>query len=383
MRELNVGMLGFGFMGRAHSYGYINLPLVYDPVPVRSRLHSVCTSSRDTAERARALLSFEVACTDYREITESPDIDIVHVCTPNKYHKEALLSAMAHGKHIYCDKPLVVDAAEADEVARALPAYEGIAQMVFHNRFFPATLEAKRLVEEGFLGRPLSLRAGYLHSGNVDPEAPLKWKLSRDMGGGVIADLGSHVLDLIVHLVGDFEAIWCATGIAYEDRPAADGSGRRLPVEAEDAAFMVVRVGGGGLGTIEASKIATGALDELRFEIHGENGAIRFNLMRPNWLEIYESSKAKGRLGWQVLDTVQSYPKPAASFPSSKASIGWLRAHMASLHNFLDAVARGVPAEPGLQQGIYIQRVMEAAKISDKRGGWVDLRQSRFERPRS
>jgi predicted dehydrogenase len=276
---------------------------------------------------------------------------------------------------------LVVDAAEADEVARALPAYKGIAQIVFHNRFFPATLEAKRLEEEGFLGRPLSLRASYLHSGNVDPEAPLKWKLSRDMGGGVIADLGSHVLDLIVHLVGHFEAIWCATGIAYKDRPAADGSGRRLPVEAEDAALMVVRVGGGGLGTIEASKIATGALDELRFEIHGEKGAMRFNLMRPNWLEIYENSKGKGPLGWQVLDTVQFYAKPAASFPSPKASIGWLRAHMASLHNFLDAVARGVPAEPGLEQGIYIQRVMEAAKISDRTGGWVDLGQSRFGRP--
>jgi len=382
MRELNVGILGFGFMGRAHTYGYINLPLFYDPVPVRTRLHSVCTSRRETAERARALLGFERACMDYRDITENPDIDIVHICTPNKFHKEALLSAMAHGKHIYCDKPLVVDAAEADEVGRAIPAYKGIAQIVFHNRFFPATLQARRLVEKGFLGQLLSLRAAYLHSGSVDPGAPLKWKLSRDMGGGVIADLGSHVLDLVNYLVGGFEAIWCATQIAYKDRPAADGSGRRVPVEAEDAAFIVVRLAGGGLGVIEASKIATGTLDELRFEIHGQKGALRFNLMRPNWLEIYENGKAKGSVGWQALDTVQFYPKPAASFPSPKASIGWLRAHMACLHNFLDAVARGEPAEPGLQQGVYIQRVMEAAKISDETGGWVDLTQSSFMRHR-
>jgi len=383
MKELNVGMLGFGFMGRAHAYGYLNLPLFYDPVPLRARLHSVCTSSQDTAERARALLGFETACTDYREITENPQVDIVHICTPNKFHKEALLSAMAHGKHIYCEKPLVVDAAEADEVERALPRYQGVAQIVFHNRFFPATLQARRLVEEGFLGRPLSLRAAYLHSGSADPDAPLKWKLSREMGGGVIADLGSHVLDLVNHLVGDFEAIWCATDVAYKDRPAADGSGRRVPVEAEDAALMVVRVSGGGLGVIEASKIATGALDELRFEIHGEKGAMRFNLMRPNWLEVYDNSKADGLRGWQALDTVQSYPKPAVSFPSPKASIGWLRAHLASLHNFLAAVARGEPVEPGLQQAIYVQRVMEAARISDKTGAWVDLGRSPFMRHRS
>jgi predicted dehydrogenase len=371
MKELNVGILGFGFMGRAHAYGYLNLPLFYDPVPLRARLHSVCTSHRETAERARALLNFERACTDYREITEDPEIGIVHICTPNKFHKEALLSAMAHGKHIYCDKPLVVNAAEADEIARALPGYGGIAQMAFHNRFFPATLRARELVEEGFLGKVLSFRAAYLHSGSADPEAPLKWKLSREMGGGVILDLGSHALDLMDHLVGGFESIWCATAIAYADRPAADGSGR-VPVETEDAALMAIRLRGGCLGSVEASKIATGTLDELRFEIHGEKGALRFDLMRPNWLEVYER---EGRGGWQALDTVQDYPKPAAGFPSPKASVGWIRAHAACLHNFLDAIAQGEPAEPSLRQGISIQRVMEAARISDREGRWVDLRE--------
>jgi predicted dehydrogenase len=135
---------------------------------------------------------------------------------------------------------------------------------------------------------------------------------------------------------------------------------------------MAIRLRGGCLGSVEASKIATGTLDELRFEIHGEKGALRFDLMRPNWLEVYER---EGRGGWQALDTVQDYPKPAAGFPSPKASVGWIRAHAACLHNFLDAIAQGEPAEPSLRQGISIQRVMEAARISDREGRWVDLRE--------
>lgn len=381
MRELNVGILGFGFMGKVHAYAYINLPLFYDPVPVSVRLHSVCDSNPETAENGRALLGFERACTDYRQVTEDPAIDIVDVCTPNKFHKDALLSALAHGKHVCCEKPLVTDAAEAEEIEHALVGYGGTAQMIFNIRYFPATLRAKELVQEGFLGRVLSFRAAYLHSGSADPEAPLKWKLSQEMGGGVITDLGSHILDLVNHLVGDFEAIWCATHMPYPERPAANGSGRRVPVEAEESAVMVVRLPGGCAGTVEASKVATGTQDELRFEIHGDKGAMRFNTMHPNSLDIYDMARPGGQMGglqgWQALDTVQRYPKPATGFPMVKASIGWIRAHMACLHNFLASVAGSEPGHPGLDQGIYIQRVMEAAKVSDREGRWVNLQDTR------
>jgi len=377
MKPLNVGIIGFGFIGKVHAYGYLNLPLFYEALPVPVRLHSVCTSRQETAERARKLLNCEHACTDFREITESPDMDIVHICTPNVFHKDALLSAIAYGKHIYCEKPLVADIAEAKEVEAALSSYHGTAQMVFHNRFWPATLRAKQLIEEGFVGRVLTFRAGYLHSGSADPQAPLKWKLSRDMGGGVIGDLGSHIFDLMHHLGGDFEAINCTTQIAFAERPAGDGSGRRIPVEAEDAMYAVVRLPDGGVGTIEATKIATGMQDELRFEIHGETGALRFNTMQPNWLEAYDltaaASPTGGKQGWLAIDTAQRYPEPAVAFPGPKFTIGWLRAHVACLHNFLDAVGCGVPCEPGLEQGVYIERVMDAAKRSDRQDCWMAL----------
>jgi len=378
MKTVNVGVIGGGFMARTDVHGYINLHLYYDPVPVKFRLHTICHRTPEKAEQARVSLGFERATTDFGEVTESPEIDIVHICTPNNLHQEELLSAMAHGKHIYCHKPLVVNMAEAKEIEKSLPSYEGTAQMVFNYRFLPATIRARELIAEGFVGRVLSFRGAYLHSGSADPEAPLKWKLSREKGGGVINDLGSHILDLVHMLVGDYAAIWCTTGIAYPNRPAFDDPRRRVPVEAEDAAYMTVRLPEGGVGTLEASKIATGIQDELRFEIHGEKAAIRFNLMHPNWLDVYDTRQPAGPTGgmqgWQAIDTVQRYPKPAAGFPGAKCSIGWLRSHLACLHNFLAAVSRGEPASPNLEQGIYIQQVMEAARESDAESRWVELK---------
>ena len=234
MKTFNVGLLGFGMIGKVHAYGYLNLPFVCDPVPLRARITHVVTARPETAERARQTVGADVAATDYRAVTESPAIDIVHVCTPNYLHKDALLSAMAHGKHVYCDKPLVATMAEADEIAAALPSYRAIGQMTFQNRFFPATLRAKQLADEGRLGQVLSFCAAYLHGGNANPAAPLKWKLQSAAGGGVIADLASHVLDLVDWLIGPFRAVAAATKTAYPERPSPHDPRIMLPSEAED-----------------------------------------------------------------------------------------------------------------------------------------------------
>ena len=157
MKTYNVGILGFGFIGKVHAYGHLNIPLFYDPPPCATRISHVCTSRIETAERGRAQIGADVATTDFRAVTENPDIDIVHICTPNHLHKDALLSAMAHNKHIYCDKPIVAELDEVPPIQAALEQYTGVAQMTFQNRFFPATMRAWQLVEEGFLGDLLTL----------------------------------------------------------------------------------------------------------------------------------------------------------------------------------------------------------------------------------
>ena len=376
MKTYHVGFLGFGFIGKVHAYGYLNLPLFYDPLPLHAKITHVCTSRLETAEQGCAQVGAEHATTDYREVTENPKVDIVHICTPNHLHKEALLSAMQNGKHIYCDKPLTATLAEAEDIRQGLEDYWGTAQMTFQNRFFSSIMRAKQLLDEGALGKVLEFRAAYLHAGSADPKAPLRWKLSAEAGGGVIADLGSHVLDLMHHLLGDYESLLAETKIAYPDRPSVADPEVRVKVEVEDSVMMLARMKSGALGHIEATKLATGTEDEVRVEIHGERGALRFNSMAPHFLEYFDATAEGGPIGgvrgWTRIDVGQRYPAPANGFPSPKNSIGWMRVHMACLANFLQSVATGAPGDPGLAQGIYVQQMMEHARRSARDRAWVD-----------
>jgi predicted dehydrogenase len=310
-------------------------------------------------------------------VTEDPAVNIVHICTPNHLHKDALLSAMRHQKHIYCDKPLTATMAEAEQVRAALPEYRGVAQMTFQNRFYAATLRARQLVDEGFLGQLLQFRAAYLHGSSADPNAPLKWKLTTAAGGGVIADLATHVLDLVEHLLGPIRSVLGETHIAFPRRPSPSNAAQRLPVDAEDAVTVIVRLANGALGVIEATKLAAGSEDELRLEAHGSGGAIRFNGMDPHHLEVYRAAEADrplgGMRGWTRIDCGARYLPPDTQFPTPKAAVGWLRIPVACLANFLQCVAAGKPAEPGLEQGIRVQRLMECIRTSAAQRRWVDV----------
>jgi predicted dehydrogenase len=375
MRTYTVGILGFGFIGKVHAYAHLTLPLYYPQSDFRTRITHIGTSTLATARKGCAQIRADVAVADYREITENQDIDIIHICTPNHLHKDMLLSAIKNNKHIYCDKPLVAAAAETVQIKEALAGYTGTAQMTFQCRFFPATLRARQLVREGFLGDVHEFRASYLHSGSATPEAPLKWKLSAKYGGGVIADLGAHAFDLIQALLGDYDRIIAATRIAYSQRRSADDPDRYENVEAEDSVNIIAHMKNGAVGAIEASKTATGTEDELRFELHGSTGAIRFNSMQPHHLQVYRSGISDkpfgGMKGWTVVDCGQRYPE--SNFPGPKFSIGWMRAHVASLFSFLDNVSKGSAGEPGFDQGIYVQHVIERVRESARLSEWVRL----------
>ena len=289
---------------------------------------------------------------------------------------------MESDKHIYCEKPITANYEEAEEIAEAFDDYRGIHQMTFNYRFFTATLRAKQLMEEGFIGTPSCFRAAFLHSGSIDPQKPLEWKLDSEKGGGVLNDLAIHVIDLMQYLLGEFDRVMTTTSILFNERPAGNGSKRTLKVNAEDHACMMIKNDDGLIGTIEASKVATGTQDELRFEIHGTEGAIGFNLMDPNWLLIYdqhsESEPIGGKRGFTKVECVQRYPAPGGEFPASKTTIGWLRSHVACLYNFLSALHEGRQPEPGLQTGINLQHFLDAARKSETKGSYVRCTPSPF-----
>ena len=374
MQTLGVGVIGFGFIGKVHAYGYLNMPLFYDPLPVRTKLVGVATSRPETARKAAAQGGFEFGTDNWRDLIARDDIHIINICSPNSQHAEQLLAAMAAGKHIYCDKPLVVGAEAIERVASALHTYRGIGQMTLQYRSYPPTLRARQLLDDGFVGNVISFRAAYLHAGSVDPAKPMGWKQLKSEGGGVLQDLGSHIVDLMDYLIGPIESTLTETRILYPRRP--NQHGELVPVEADDQMLMLARLHNGAIGAIEASKIATGAEDELRFEIHGDKGALRFNLMDPNYLEAYDLREAEtplgGQRGWRKIATVQRYAKPAG-FPGPKFGIGWIRGHMHCLYTFLCAVAAGQHAEPSLQRGLHLQRMLAAAEQSAATHAWQDV----------
>ena len=374
MKNYRIGILGFGMIGKVHAYAYAAMLYYSEPMNATFRITHVATARQETAERAKAICGAEVATTDYRHITENPDIDIVHICTPNDLHAEALLSAIAHRKRIYCDKPLAASLDEVEQIQTALDEshYAETNQMTFHLRFFPALMRAKQMLDAAALGRILQFRIGFFHSSSSSSALPFKWKHMKS--GGAVRDIGSHLFDLTTHLLGPFESLLAETTLAFPQR--TDSTGVLRNVESEDAVSMLVRLKSGARGVIEATKLATGNEDEMILEIHGELGAIRFRLMQPHYLEFFDASATDrplgGDSGWKQIPCGGRYESPDTDFPSPKSSIGWMRAHVACLSNFLHAVVENRPTMPDLRQGIAIDRLVDVVLRSAAERRWLE-----------
>ena len=388
-KHKRVGIIGFGMIGKVHAYGYATLPYYLQPVPFPVRVTHIATAHADTAEHAKAVTGADVATTDFREITENPEVDIVHICTPNDQHLAPLLSAMHHNKHIYCDKPLAAGIDEADQVRKAMAGYHGVSQMTFHLRFFPAVQRAKQWIDSGKLGRILQFRIGYYHASNAGAKFPFRWKHSPT--GGVVRDLGSHVLDMADHLLGPMDRLIADTSIAYPLRRDAK-SGELRDVTAEDAFSILARLKNGATGVLEGTKLATGSEDDFRFEIHGELGALRFSLENVNVLEYFDATRGDqpfgGESGWLQIACCSRFESPDTDFPYKKATLGWQRAHTACLAHFIQSIAaqeqsrplerdpRILPQHADLMQGYRIEQLMQAVFDSARRQTWLDCPES-------
>lgn len=375
MKTIRWAVIGWGFMGRTHAQAARGVPLYYRDLDFRPELTAVCSRRQSSLDDALSAFDFKKSTLDWREIINDPEIDAVSVCTPNAMHEEIAIAALKAGKHVYVDKPLADNYASARRIAEAAAQAKGKSMIVFNDRFFPSTLRAKQIAEEGRLGEITGFSCRYLHSGSLDANKPAGWKQLAE--GGVLNDLAVHALDLITWMIGYPASVFCATNRLYDRRPLPGGGTAEGAQIAEDHAVMTLRMKNGAIGTIEASKIATGSNDEMFLEITGTKGAIRWNLMEPDWLWFYDNTLPEGMYGGMKgfvrIECVARYPAPGGSFLPSKNTIGWDRGHMHCMYTFLEAVAHGKDPQPSLTHGAELQRLIELAKQSEAEGRFLSF----------
>ncbi len=376
--KIKIGIIGFGAMGKTHTYAINNLPFYFEDLPFSASIKGVVTRTAEKSQRVASAYGFPIAATNEDILINDPDVDVIDICTPNIYHFETAKKALLAGKHVYCEKPLCDTEEKALSLA-ALAEKQGLVAMtVFNNRHLTAVIRAKQLIDEGRIGRILHFDMQYLHNSCIDQSRTAGWKQDADIcgPGGVLFDLGSHVLDLAVFLCGKFKTVSGKAHIAYrEHKKECD---KKFITNAPEAFYLMAQTLEGAHGMLTFSKLTTGANDDLSFSIYGERGALRFSLMQPNYLEFYDAtapSKPQGGVsGYTKIECVGRAPAPAGIFPSPKAPVGWLFGHVMSMYRFLEGVHAGKTPHPTFRDGAYIQHLMECALLSDKLGKAVEVR---------
>lgn len=361
MKKYRVGMMGFGFMGEAHTYAYKAIPFFYGRLPIDAELSAVCCRHLETARGAAGEYGYAFA-TDSSEAFFERELDIIHICSPNALHKPVLDEAVRRGIHIYCEKPVAGTYAEAAEVAGSLAGKNIVTKVGFHSRCYPNALRAKEILGSGILGKPLGFNLRYFTmnrlAGAASPNA---------VKSGAILDLGSHILDMGFHLLGEYEALTARSSYAV----TAKG-----PDSAEDAFHAVAVMKNGATGILEASKIVQGANNDYTVEVNCEKGSLRFTLEESDWLYVYDTGDKGGDFGgnrgYKKIECLNRYPQ--RSFPSPRHSPGWLGGHLHSIYEFLCGVRDNRPVQPDLKDGAYIQLGMELITRSAESGQWLEYR---------
>ncbi|MFJ6042821.1 Gfo/Idh/MocA family protein [Brachybacterium paraconglomeratum] len=370
-RPLGVALIGYAFMGRAHSQAWRSVGAAFDVPPIARRV-IVGRDEQAVAEAARRL-DWEEHATDWREAVTRDDVDIVDICTPGFLHAEIAIAALEAGKHVLCEKPLANDPAEAErmvEAARAARERGQVAALGHTYRRVPALAHARDLVAAGRLGQIRQIRASYLQDWLVDAEAGMTWRLRKETAGsGALGDIGSHAIDQIQYVTGQqVTAVRGRLATMVPERPGPDGP---EPVTVDDAAWATLELDGGAIASVEASRMATGAKNELALEVYGTRGALRFDLERLDELWFLDATAPVAEQGFaRVLVTEPEHPYLEGWWPQGHI-LGWENAFTNQARDLLLAVRSRGPAaySPDFEDGLALQRILEAVIASHRADG--------------
>jgi predicted dehydrogenase len=386
-KEVGIGLIGYAFMGKTHSNAWRQVDKFFEDLEVKPVLRAICGRNEENVKRAAEDFGWQSYETDYRKLIARDDIDIVDISSPGNEHLPMALAAAEAGKTVFCEKPLGNTLDEAKQMLAAVEAAKVVNMVCFNYRRVPAIALAKRIIENGDLGRIYHFRARYLQDWIADPNFPLVWRLQKEIAGsGTLGDIGAHIADLSQFLIGNLTSLVGMTETFVKERPlqapttgteglnaaAATEMGK---VTVDDAAVFMGRFDNGALGVFEATRFAPGRRNANTFEINGEKGSLSFNFERMNELEYFNAEDPDDRQGFRTINVNEGSQPYAGIYWPPGHIIGYEHTFINTIHDLLQGHARGESPQPDFRSGAQVNAILDAVEKSAASRTWMDVEQ--------
>lgn len=365
------GLIGSGFMGRAHAIALSSVASVFSDVAVPRRVAVADVDEPRAREAARAL-RFERGVADWRELLEDPDVHVIDICTPNHLHFEMAHAALQANKHVYCEKPLALSVAECEVLTRLARAQDVVQGVGLNYTANPMIREARAMIAGGEIGTPIAVSGRYFEDYLARADAPFTWRCDRALAGaGVLGDLGAHLINMVHFLVGRVRRVMGDVRTVVAERP--DPAGGRRRVENDDIARAVLELDGGATATLEMSRVASGYKCGLAIEVFGTHGSLSFDQERMNELRLYDAGQPENRTGFRTLLAGPRHGDYARFCPAPGHGLGVNDLKTIEIHDLIRAIETDRPFYPDFAEGLEVQRVMDAIERSSASGTWCEL----------
>ena len=376
-QRLRVALIGYRFMGKLHTHAYRMVQQLMNPA-MDVEMAVLCGRDTDQVAAQAQTWGWQESSTDWAAVVARPDIDAVDIAVPGQAHAAIAELALRHGKHVLCEKPLANSRMDAERMVDAAQTAGTVAMVGFNYRRAPAVQLARQFIAQGRLGTIFQVRGQYLQDWAIDPTVPLTWRFQQEIAGtGSLGDLLTHVIDMTRYLVGEFESVTSLQKRFVDRRPlpgkltgeglghAGQGVSEETgPVTVDDVTAVLAQLEGGAVGTFEATRFATGYKNGLRLEIHGDRGAIRFDLERMNELEYYQVEPEAAVQGFRrILATHPDHPYMQYWWPEGHI-VGYDVTFAHEIYDWIRAIHDGTPAEPSFVDGLRCQQVVDAILLS-------------------
>jgi len=382
VKDIRIGLIGTGGMGKAHATAYKNVPLVFGNEPGRPILEIVADVDAKAVEKWAGEFGFARWTTNWREIVNDPRVDIVDITTPNNLHAEMAIAAAQAGKHIYCEKPLATTSADAARIVEAVEKSGVISIVGFNYLKNPAQAFAKQLITSGELGEITLFRGTFDQDFLANPDVPFSWRLDRTLAGtGALGDLGSHAIAFAQFLVGDIVEVCGLNATNIKERvvptggsgyaAAAQSDGEKRAVENEDIAEFLIRFDNGAIGTIGTSRIGMGRKLGLGYEIQGTKGSLFYNQERMNEIQLYRDTDPEREKGYKTIYIGPEHPGYQAFFSLAGIGLGYNDQKIIEAHDLITAVALNQPVQPDVRFAYNVNKVIDAADLSCRERRWI------------